>query len=381
MINFPDNISLEKSKAVILKIIDKQMERTGEDKFPLGWTDDGRYKMIGCDNWMSAFWTGMLNLAWEWTGDEKYRSLADKHIDIFLDRIIKKHEVWNHDLGFLYTLSCIASYKLTGNEKAKDTAIKAADHLYDNFYINKGAHHINAWADKDNMDKDSSFLIIDCLMNLPLLYWASDITGNSKYREAALLHTKTTAEYIFRDDDSTYHKYNFDVETGEPLYGSTAQGYSDDSCWSRGQAWGVYGFALAFGFTGEEKYLDCFKRCTDYFVSHLPEDYVPYWDFSFKEGDEPRDSSAAVIAACGILEAASFAPDDEKIKSYLEICGKITKSLIEKYAYTPDSEEDGLIAHGTAYKAKGDFDQGTIFGDYFYMELITRLTSNWKKYW
>ena len=224
-------------------------------------------------------------------------------------------------------------------------------------------------------------MIIDCLMNVPLLHWASEVTGDEKYKKAAMAHTETTANVIFREDNSTYHKYVFDVKTGDPLYGATAQGYSDNSCWSRGQAWGVYGFALAYANTGNKKYLDCFKRATDYFVSRLPQDYVPYWDFTFTEGEEPRDSSAAVIAACGILEAAKYAPDDEKIKGYLDVCAKMTKSLLDKYALSPDASEDGLISDGTGFKAQGLFNQGLIFGDYYYMELITRLTTDWKKYW
>ena len=380
MNNFPEKEVLEKAKEKILKIIDKQMVRVGE-KFPHGWTEDGKYAIIGCENWMSGFWSGMLWLAYEWTNDNKYRELGEKHIDIFMDRIVNKYQVWNHDLGFLYSLSCVSAYKLTGNEKAKEAAIMAADHLYDNFYIADGVHHINAWADKKSMDSESCFMIIDCLMNVPLLHWASEVTGDEKYKKAAMAHTETTANVIFREDNSTYHKYVFDVKTGDPLYGATAQGYSDNSCWSRGQAWGVYGFALAYANTGNKKYLDCFKRATDYFVSRLPQDYVPYWDFTFTEGEEPRDSSAAVIAACGILEAAKYAPDDEKIKGYLDVCAKMTKSLLDKYALSPDASEDGLISDGTGFKAQGLFNQGLIFGDYYYMELITRLTTDWKKYW
>ena len=166
-----------------------------------------------------------------------------------------------------------------------------------------------------------------------------------------------------------------------PRNGSTAQGYSDQSCWSRGQAWGVYGFALAYAQTKQVKYLNCFKRAADYFISKLPEDTIPYWDFTFTDGDEPRDSSAAVIAACGILEAAGLVSNDEKIDFYLEICEKMTKSLLDKYVIAPESGIDGLISGGTAFKAQGQYDQALIFGDYFYMELLTRLTTDWKKYW
>ena len=371
---------LNRAKAATLEIIDKQMENIGE-RFPLGWTENGKYAIVGCENWMSGFWSGMLWLAYEWTGKAKYRSLAEKHIDIFMKRIETKSYVGNHDLGFLYSLSCVSAYRLTGNERAKKAALMAADHLYDNFFIDKGAPHINAWAEKKELVQDNSFMIIDCLMNLPLLYWASEVSGDEKYRKAALAHTETTSNLIFREDGSTYHKYNFDVETGMPRNGSTAQGYSDQSCWSRGQAWGVYGFALAYAQTKQVKYLNCFKRAADYFISKLPEDTIPYWDFTFTDGDEPRDSSAAVIAACGILEAAGLVSNDEKIDFYLEICEKMTKSLLDKYAIAPESGIDGLISGGTAFKAQGQYDQALIFGDYFYMELLTRLTTDWKKYW
>ena len=129
---------LNRAKAAALEIIDKQMKSIGE-RFPLGWTENGKYAVVGCENWMSGFWSGMLWLAYEWTGKAKYRSLAEKHIDIFMKRIETKSYVGNHDLGVLYSLSCVSAYRLTGNERAKKAALMAADHLYDNFFIDKGA--------------------------------------------------------------------------------------------------------------------------------------------------------------------------------------------------------------------------------------------------
>ena len=194
------------------------------------------------DDWTSGFWPGMLWLAYEITNNEKYKNLALYQLSVFDERINNKVGVNHHDLGFLYTPSAVAGYKITGWEKAKETGLKAANHLIGRF--KEKGEFIQAWGDLD--DPSAYRLIIDCSMNVPLLFWATEVTGDPKYREIATKHINTTANVIVREDSSTHHTFFFDPETGKPTKGVTAQGASDESAWARGQAWGVYGFCLLY---------------------------------------------------------------------------------------------------------------------------------------
>ena len=202
-------------------------------------------------------------------------------------------------MGFVFIPSCVAAYKLEGNEQAKEAAIKAAEHLCTRYH-DKGKF-IQAWGNVN--DPNAYRLIVDCLLNIPLLYWAAEVTGDKRFDEIAYQHFKTTIEVCCREDASTFHTYYFDVETGLPKKGVTAQGASDDSAWARGQTWGIYGPMLTYIYKKDEKALQTFKATTNYFLNHLPEDYIAYWDLQYTDGDgEPKDSSAAAIALCGILE-------------------------------------------------------------------------------
>ncbi|KAI4453108.1 udp-glucose 4-epimerase [Holotrichia oblita] len=284
----------------------KKIDENLEDftyKFPSSFTENKMYSQTENTDWTESFWTGMVWLAYELTGDEKYRKAGDIHVESFRNRIDNNIAVDHHDLGFLYTLSCIACYKLTGSEFAKETALKAADKLMTR-YKEKG-EFIQAWGAID--DPKAYRLIIDCMMNLPLLYWASEVTGDKKYYDIAYKHAKTTARNIVREDASTFHTFYFDPQTGEPLDGVTHQGFSDDSCWARGQAWGVYGFALSYVYTKDEVFTDLYKKVTNYFLNRLPEDYVAYWDLIFNDGSgEERDSSLSAIAVCGSHACVEF---------------------------------------------------------------------------
>jgi len=333
------------------------------------------------DDWTSSFWTGMLWLAYDITGDNKFEKLATFHHRGFEDRIKEKIGINHHDLGFLYTLSTVANYKITNWERAKETSIMAADHLIER-YKEKG-EFIQAWGDLD--DPGAYRLIIDCYMNLPLLFWASEVTGDDKYKEVAKKHAMTAGNLVIREDGSTHHTYYFDPETGVPTEGVTAQGYSDTSAWARGQAWGVYGFALAYSYTKDPVYIERFERVTDYFIDKLPKDNVCYWDLVFGDGDtEERDTSAAAIAACGILEMLPYLPENHpKYGRYEEAAGKMMDSLIKNYTTKDLVDSNGLLREAVYYKGgKSGVDECNIWGDYFYMEAIVRLLKpEWKKYW
>lgn len=260
----------------------------------------------------------------------------------------------------------------------------AADNLVARFQPT--GQFIQAWGELGA--EDNYRLIIDCLLNLPLLFWATEESGHALYRDIALKHIDTAMRVIIRDDDSTYHTYYFDTVTGEPTKGVTRQGYRDGSAWSRGQAWGIYGAALAYRYTSNPKYFDLFERMTRFFLDHLPADRVPYWDFDFTDGsDEPKDSSASAIAICGMHEMAKYL-DEDKAVFYRTEAEKLLHVLIESCAATDPKTSNGLLLHGT-YARKSEYnpcnnrgvDECNTWGDFFYLEALMRFAKDWDSYW
>lgn len=369
----------EEALSFILGQIDRNLE-TFIDTFPSEASTGNVYRQVGNTEWTPAFWTGMLWLAYETTGNERYRQAAEKQLSSYKQRIEERRYTNTHDLGFLYTLSCVSAYKLTGNEEAKQIALDAAELLYIRYLDKAGI--IQAWGNLDD-PRQRGRMIIDCLMNLPLLYWASEESGDRKFYDAALSHVRMSAKYLIREDASSYHTYYMDAETGDPKYGKTAQGYSDDSCWSRGQAWGIYGFPLSYRYTGETELLDLTTKIANYFLNRLPEDFVCYWDLIFTEGPEERDSSAAAIAVCGLLEAAAHLPLTEPLKrKYENAALKILESLIENYMTTDVPESNGILLHAVYSKpGNNGVDECCIWGDYYMHEALVRVTRDWKPYW
>lgn len=336
------------------------------------------------NQWTNGFWTGELWLAYEYTKDKKFSEAAMAHTDSFRYRAEKRIGTDTHDLGFLYSPSCVAAYKITGDQKAKKTALMAADMLLERFH-EKG-QFLQAWG---KLNEPGNYrLIIDCLLNLPLLYWASDETGNSQYAQKAKAHITTALSVLIRPDYSTYHTFFFDPETGAPEKGVTHQGYSADSAWARGQAWGIYGIALSYRYTKQENYIGLFEKVTGYFLEHLPKDLIPYWDFIFTDGSkEPRDSSAAAVAACGMLEMAKYLPK-EKAGFYYRAARRLMKALYEKCGAKSPVVSDGQLLHGvygrkTPYNDCIDhgIDECNLWGDYYYVEGLTRLYKDWNPYW
>lgn len=371
------------------------------DKFQKAYSENGFYEPIENNDWTTGFWTGEIWLAYEFVKDRpeiieglgigdagevlaKLRTAAEVQIGSFLNRIENKISVDHHDMGFLYSPSCVAGYKLIGSEEGKKAAILAADQLLTRFH-EKG-EFLQAWGP---MDQPENYrLIIDCLVNLPLLYWASDETGDGKYREIAEKHIHTAVANVIREDYSTWHTFFFNMETGAPDHGATCQGYRDGSAWARGQAWGVYGLATAYRYTRREEYIDLFRHVTEYFLEHLPKDLVPFWDLEFTDGDDqPRDSSSASIAACGMLEMSKYL-EPEEAEHYRMIARKLMEALYSKYAVKDMTQSNGLVLHSTysnhsPYNTCNHYgvDECNAWGDYFYMEGLTRLSKDWEQYW
>lgn len=354
------------------------------DKFQQAYSENNFYPPVENTDWTTGFWTGEIWLAWEHSRDPRLKQAGEVQVHDFLERINKKIVVDHHDMGFLYSPSCVAAYKLTGSKEGREAALKAADQLISRYH--PVGEFIQAWGP---MNAPENYrLIIDCLLNLPLLYWASDETGDDKYREIAEKHIHTAVANVIREDYSTWHTFFFNMETGEPDHGATCQGYRDGSAWARGQAWGVYGLALAYKYTGRKDYIELFRHVTEYFLTHLPKDLVPYWDLEFTDGaDQPRDSSSASIAVCGMLEMSKYL-EAEEAEHYRQIAARIMKSLYDNYAVKDMETSNGLVLHST-YSNRSPYntcnhcgvDECNAWGDYFYMEALTRMSGEWALYW
>lgn len=359
--------------------VDKLMEKFSKD-FPSASTTKLLYQHKPNKEWTAGFFTGMVWLAYEWTGKEKYKKFAQLHTESFKKRIENKVSIDFHDLGFLYTLSCVADYKITGSEIARETAIKAADHLLDRFQ--SSGNFIQAWGNMDDLQEYR--MIIDCFLNLPLLFWATEVTGEYKYAKIAYMHYHTAVKNVIRTDFTTCHTLFFDRETGKPLREVTNQGYSDDSCWSRGQAWAIYGVSLFLKYIPLEKYTEMqrFNGLLDVFEKNLSTDKIPVWDFKAREDVELKDSSAAAITVCGI-QAMDNICGNKMNPRFLKLKEQMLDALMDKCdASHCVKEHDGILLHGTHHwPRKQGIDESVLWGDYFYMEALIREAKTWNSYW
>jgi unsaturated chondroitin disaccharide hydrolase len=341
------------------------------------------YPAVPNDQWTAGFWPGSIWLAYEATGDKIFRYAAQIHVQSFLNRIENRIATDHHDMGFLYSPSCVAAWKLVHDEDGKKAALLAADQLLERFQ-EKG-QFIQAWGPMG--EPENYRYIIDCLLNLPLLFWASQESGKAKYRSKALAHTHTTLGNSIRPDHSTHHTFYMDPETGAPVHGATKQGYRDDSAWTRGQAWAIAGMGACYRYEADDAYLAAFENLLAYYLKRLPDDLIPYWDLTFMDGDEPRDSSSAAIVACGLLDMAGLV-GGSRAEEMRELAGRMLGSLWRIYAVRNPAVSNGLLLHGT-YSKKTPFnscrgegvDECVAWGDYFYFEGLTRLARPWTPYW
>lgn len=349
------------------------------DSFPAPSSVGGSYPAIGNVEWTNGFWTGMLWLAAELSGESRYRDAALAQLPSFADRIARKIVVDHHDLGFLYTLSSCVGVRLAGDEASRRAALGAAELLLARY--DPVARVIQAWGDFDDPAQRGR-MIIDCNLNLPLLWWAGAQTGDPRYDAAATAHVAQAARLLVRPDFSTFHTFYVDTDTGQPRFGSTHQGFSDDSCWARGQAWGIYGFALAFRHTGDAAYATLASHLADYFLARLPSDGICCWDLIFTGDDDVRDSSAAAITACGLLELADALPlTDPKRRTYEQAAVAMVTELDRAYL-APIEGANGVLAHAVYHWPNGvGVDESCIWGDYFHLEALMRLRRAWRPYW
>jgi unsaturated chondroitin disaccharide hydrolase len=329
--------------------VNGKWESCKEDDWDLGTFKDGY--------WCNGFWTGMLWLMYKHTKEDKFKNKAYE-----LCKLIEPRKDSNiiHDLGFLFYPSFCIGYDITKDDYFKSVAMTAADSLLSRFNDKIGA--ITVFGDT----KDSGLTAIDTMMNLPLLWWSYEKTGDKRYYDAACKHAFTTLQYFVRDDGSTYHVVEFDPNNGQVVRRGTLQGYNDDSCWSRGHAWAIYGFAIAYKNAKKNEFLLTAEKLTEYYLANCPSDYVPYWDFNVLEiPNEVRDSSAAAITACGLLEFNGK-------KEFGDIAPNILDSICT--GYLAEEDKDGILKHGCFNKPKEKgIDESLIWGDYYFMELVTKL--------
>lgn len=327
---------------------------------------DGKYDNTYPAWWTNGFYPGLLWLVYKASGDEFLAETANK-VEEEMECVLSDFYDTDHDLGFLWLLSAAAQCKINGNKSSRRRALHAANLLAGRF--NLAGRFIRAW----NGSGREGWAIIDCLMNLPLLYWASEETGDPRFSHIALAHAETALKYFLRGDGSANHICVFDPQSGRFLRSLGGQGYAPDSAWSRGCSWAIYGFALSYRYTKREEFLEGSKRAAKFFYDCLPEDKVPFWDFRLPSNEgEPRDSSAAACAACGMLELYDIT-GDELFRAHGE---EIAKSLYENYADF-DSSAQELIGQGTSNKPENsNINVGLIYGDYFFAEALSRLCGN-----
>ena len=329
-------------------------------------------------NWTSSFFTGMALLAWCKTEDEYFLKQVLRLASHYRQKVFVRQLDTHHDLGFLYSLYSVMLYKLTRDKEHREVGLGAAEVLSQRF--NAKGNFIRAWGHMNTMEYDN-MAIIDCLMNLPLLYWAAHETGDNKYRDIAIRHADTTLKNFVRADSSVYHAYRFDLETGKPLGGDTYGGCAVESHWARGTAWAIYGFALSYRYTGDKKYLDASLRIAQKFNQELDGDGIPVWDFRLPEGAPPsRDSSAAAIVVCGYRELQDLGIKEPSIAKTKE---SLLQNLCSDASLNFDETIPGILKDGQVGLNGTKLGQNayTSWGDYYLMEALARELFDAKTSW
>lgn len=315
--------------------------------------------------WTNGFWGGILWQLYQLTGKNLFREKAE-HSEARLDLALEEYENLHHDVGFMWLYTAVADYNITGNPKSRVRALHAASLLQGRY--NPAGKFLSSWN-----ENRPGWVIVDSMMNVPLLYWASQETKDPRFRHAAVRHVETVMKHIVREDGSVHHIAVLDTDTGELLDYPTGQGYASGSSWSRGQAWAIYGFALSYSYCRDERYLNIAKRTADYFLANVSlTGYVPKADFRSPKEPVLWDTTAGVCAACGMLEISRHVKEFEK-PLYENGALAILKA-VEKDFCDWDPDHDGILQYGTvAYHRPDEIHVPIIYGDYFLIEAAVRL--------
>lgn len=315
--------------------------------------------------WTNGFWSGMLWQMFHATGEEKYKTAAEG-VEEKLDKAFDLYTGLHHDVGFMWLHSAVADYRITQNERSRARGLHAA-HLLAGRYNPRG-RFIRSW----NRDR-SGWVIVDSMMNIPLLYWAKDVLDDPRFEYVAMDHADTIMEKTVRGDGSCNHIIVLDPTNGELLETPGGQGYAAGSSWSRGQTWAIYGFALSYRYTKKPEYLDTAKKAANYFIAQTDRTgHVAVVDFRAPQEPVYWDSTAAACAACGLLEIAEHVPEVEKVY-YVEAAVNMLKATDERFCNW-DTEYDSIVQKGSgSYHTEHDRHVPIIYGDYFFMEAVLRL--------
>ncbi|MZQ83173.1 glycosyl hydrolase [Paenibacillus sp. 5J-6] len=351
--------------------VDRMIEQLGE-KSPHVAKEDGLYDDMRIDWWTSGFWPGILWILYDVTGKEHYKEAAWKW-DEKLEQASIRTNNFHHDVGFQYLPTAVIKHKLTGDSDGLRRGLQAANFLAGRF--NLAGSFLRAW----NQEK-IGWAIVDSTMNLSILFWAAEMTGDPRFEQIARAHADTVVDKFVREDGSVNHILSFDPKTGELIESLGGQGAGPLSAWSRGAAWALHGLANVYRYTGEVRYLRAAQRVANYFLACLPEDNVAHWDFRAAESleDEPRDTSAATCAASGLIELAEFLPAIEG-NVYRRAAERILLSLTQNYGTWDQPEHQAILLEGTGNKPAGqNVNVSLIYGDYYYVESIAKLLG-WKQ--
>ena len=352
----------EKQDSLMLKKLDNSSLN------PRSIDKDGKIILVESSDWTSGFFPGCLWYLYDYTKDDKWKKSAE-----FFTHNMEKEQFngTTHDMGFKMYCCYGNGYRLTGNEKYKEILLQSAKTLITRFNPKVGC--IRSWDhSKDNWEYP---VIIDNMMNLELLFWAAQTSGDSIYYKVAVSHANTTMKNHFRIDYSTWHVVNYDTLTGNVISKGTHQGYSDSSCWSRGEAWALYGFTMCYRETKNPRYLNQAEHIAKYILSNknLPDDMVPYWDYDDPEiPNTERDASAAAVMCSAFYELSSFSKDNRE--KYLSAANKILSSLSsDNYTAQLGQNEDFILMHSVGNKpGNSEVNVPLIYADYYFLEANLR---------
>lgn len=319
-------------------------------------------------HWVDGFWVGLLWLAYGCTDDPRYEEAARQ----WAEKLSwLKDSTGTHDLGFIFYLSHVLGARLTGDENLYENALQASESLIKR-YNHKG-EYLQAWGTPDGTRKDRGRINIDVMMNLELLYWASTYSGNPKYADIATQHARTSRMGLVRYDGSVAQVGDFDPDTGLFIHQETHQGFSYDSCWSRGLAWAMYGFSTCHRYTANPAFLSTAQATVNYIEKNLPDDGAAFWDFNSPDiPNTYRDSSASAVFACGLIDIATQLDDKSLSEQYIEFAKRIIDSLWQNYS-SRNTDIPAILLQASRSVPHGYMDQALIYGDYYFFEALVRL--------
>lgn len=320
-------------------------------------------------NWFCGFWVGLLAASYLHKGDAEFLLWAKERIRLIAERAKDPN---THDIGFIFWSSAVRLHQLTGEQHYADLAIEAAGRLRARLVATEGGAYISAWGPHSDMRGRSSSAI-DTMANIPLLYWATDAARDDSFRLAGESHAQSTARTFIRDDATLYHAVEYDLARGTRLRGYTFQGYGDESSWSRGAGWAVYGYAATAAATRKVEYLDLAMKLARRWLSQLKGAQCPPWDFDDPSAAPGKDSSAAAIMAAALLDIAALHPNAGERDHWREQATDLLAGLVRTCLAT-DRGHRGLLRHGCySMPHKDGTDSAVMFGDYYFVEALMRL--------